>query len=194
MSAVALRPARPDDAALLGEMLVAAGGGMFEVLLEDVMPGVTPAQIMAEAARQPEGGFSYRHATVIEADGAAAGALAAFPAEQFGSEASELIPAERLVYLAPMQQLLDRGSWYIAALAMRPDYRGRHLAGRLLRASFAQAREQGFPRVSLHVWAKNLTALGLYLRLGFVETGSAQVPEHPLLRHGKVMLALSRPA
>ena len=67
------------------------------------------------------------------------------------------------------------------------------LAGRLLRASIAQAREQGFPGVSLHVWAKNLTALGLYLRLGFVETGSARAPDHPLLRHGPTMLALSRP-
>lgn len=194
MSAVALRPARPDDAALLGDMLVAAGGGMFEVLLDGVIPGVTPAQIMAEAARQPEGGFSYRNATVIDVDGVAGGALIAFPAEQFGSETSDLIPVERRVYLAPMQQLLDRGSWFIAALAMQADYRGRHLAGRLLRTSFAQAREQGYPRVSLHAWAKNLTAVGLYLRLGFVETGGAKVPEHPLLRHGPTLLALSRPA
>ena len=41
------------------------------------MPGVTPAQIMAEAARQPEGGFSYRNATVIDVDGVAGGALIA---------------------------------------------------------------------------------------------------------------------
>ncbi|MBL8667539.1 MAG: GNAT family N-acetyltransferase [Rhodospirillales bacterium] len=193
-AAVQLRPARPEDAGLLGEMLVEAGGGIFEVLLEGLVPGLTPAQMMAEAARREAGGFSFRHATVVEVDGIAAGSLTAFPAGLFGSETSELIPPDRLVYLAPMQQMLDRGSWYIAALAIRSEHRRRHLGGRLLRASFAAAREQGFPRISLHVWAKNVTALGLYLCLGFDETGSARVPEHPLLRHGTTLLALSRPA
>lgn len=193
-AAVSLRPARPEDAELLGEMLVDAGGGMFEVLLDGLMPGVTPAQMMAEAAREPQGGFSYRQATVVEIDGIAAGSLAAFPADQFGSETSDFIPPERLIYLAPMRSLLDRDSWYIAALAIRKEQRRRHLAGRLLQGTFAEARTRGFPRISLHVWTANLTALGLYLRLGFVKTGSAAVPSHPLLRHGTSMLALSRPA
>ena len=191
---VHLRPARPDDAELLGEMLVEAGGGMFEVLLDGVVPGVTPAQMMAEAAREPESGFSYRRTTVVEADGVPVGSLTAFPADQFGNDTSSLIPAERLIYLQPVRTLLDRGSWYVAAIAIRPEQLGRHLGGRLLQATFAQAHEQGFPRVSLHVWTANLVALGLYLRLGFVETGSANVPPHPLLRYGTSMLALSRPA
>ena len=149
---VHLRPARPDDAELLGEMLVEAGGGMFEVLLDGVVPGVTPAQMMAEAAREPESGFSYRRTTVVEAGGVPVGSLTAFPADQFGNDTSSLIPAERLIYLQPVRTLLDRGSWYVAAIAIRPEQRGRHLGGRLLQATFAQAHEQGFPRVSLHVW------------------------------------------
>jgi len=193
-AAVRLRPARPEDAELLGEMLVEAGGGMFEVLLEGVMPGVTPAQMMAEAAREPEGAFSYRKTTVVESDGVAAGSLTAFPAGEFGNEASDFIPPERRMYLEPMRALLDRDSWYIAALAVHKEQRRRHLAGRLLRATFADARARGLRRISLHVWTANLTALELYLRLGFDETGSAEVPPHPLLRYGTRMLALSRPA
>lgn len=189
-----LRPARPEDAKLLGEMLVEASGGIFEALLDGLMPGVTPAQMMAESAREPEGSFSYRQTTVVEIDGVAAGSLTAFPADQFGSETSDLIPPERLFYLEPIRSMLDRDSWYIAALAIREEQRRRHLAGRLLQATFGEARTRGFPRISLHVWTANLTALGLYLRLGFVETGSAEVPPHPLLRHGTSILALSRPA
>lgn len=193
-AAVRLRPARPEDAELLGEMLVEAGGGMFEVLLEGVMPGVTPAQMMAEAAREPEGAFSYCKTTVVESDGVAAGSLTAFPAGEFGNDTSDFIPPERRIYLEPMRALFDRDSWYIAALAVRKEQRRRHLAGRLLRATFADARARGLRRISLHVWMANLTALGLYLRLGFDETGTAEVPPHPLLRHGTRMLALSRPA
>ena len=89
---VHLRPAHPDDAELLGEMLVEAGGGMFEVLLDGVVPGVTPAQMMAEAVREPESGFSYRRTTVVEADGVPVGSLTAFPADQFGNDTSSLFP------------------------------------------------------------------------------------------------------
>lgn len=191
-TAVNIRPARPDDAALLGEILVEAGGGVFEVLLEGAVPGATPAQIMAESARQEEGAFSYRRAIIVESDGIAVGGLTAFPANQFGSDDSGMIPAERLVYLEGMRTILDTGSWYVAAIAVRPERRRRKLGGRLLTNSFAQAREQGYDRVSLHVWTANSVALTLYLRLGFIETGSTRVPPHPFLRHGDSILALTK--
>jgi pimeloyl-ACP methyl ester carboxylesterase len=95
-------------------------------------------------------------------------------------------------HIDAMRTLLDLGSWHVAAVAIRPEQRRRHLGGRLLTATFAQAREQGFERVSLHVWTANTTALGLYLRLGFTETGSTRVPPHTLLRHGDSLLALSK--
>lgn len=190
---VHIRPARSDDAELIGAMLVEAGGGMFEILLDGVVPGATPAQIMAESARQEEGAFSYRRTIVVVSDGIAAGSLTAFPSDQFDRDESGMIPADRRVYIDRLRAILDIGSWYVAAMAIRPEQRGRHLGGRLLATTFAQAREQGFGRVSLHVWTANTVALGLYLRLGFVETASARVPPHPLLQHGDSILALTKP-
>jgi ribosomal protein S18 acetylase RimI-like enzyme len=189
---VRIRRAQPDDADLLGMMLVEAGGGVFEILLDGVSPGATPAQIMAEAARQKEGAFSYCNAIVVERNGVPSGSLTAFPADQFGSEESPLIPANRRVYIDAIRTILDTGSWYIAAMAILSEQRGQHLGGALLTATFVQAREQGFDRVSLHVWTANVTALSLYLRLGFTEMGATRVPPHPQLRHGDSILALTK--
>jgi ribosomal protein S18 acetylase RimI-like enzyme len=189
---VRIRRAQPDDADFLGMMLVEAGGGVFEILLDGAAPGATPAQIMAEAARQTEGAFSHRNAIVLEHDEAAAGSLTAFPADQFESDQSALIPPERRIYIDAIRTILDTGSWYIAAMAILPEHRGRHLGGTLLEATIAQARERGFARVSLHVWAANAAALSLYFRLGFTRTGDASVPPHPRLRHGENVLALTK--
>jgi ribosomal protein S18 acetylase RimI-like enzyme len=190
--AVRIRRAQPDDADFLGMMLVEAGGGVFEILLDGVAPGATPAQIMAEAARQKDGAFSYRNAIIAMRDGVASGSLTAFAANQFGSDESTLIPPDRRIYIDAIRTILDTGSWYIAAMAILPEQRRRHLGVALLKANLAQAREHGFDRVSLHVWTANVAALSLYLRLGFSGTGSTRVPPHPQLHHGESILALTK--
>jgi ribosomal protein S18 acetylase RimI-like enzyme len=191
--ATLIRPAAPDDSALIGAMLVEAGGGVFEVLLEGLVPDVTPAQMLAQMARDEEGPFSYRQTRVAEVAGTPAGILMTFPAVWFDQPPPQTIPAERHVYLNTMRSILDRESFYVAALAIAPAFRRRGLGGLLLAEAFEQTRAAAFPRTTLHVWAGNSSALALYLRLGFVETMSARVPPHPGLHHGTSLLTLSRP-
>lgn len=69
---------------------------------------------------------------------------------------------------------LMRGYGYIddgtpeLAVALYPEYRGRGIGGRLLRALFAELRDRGFRSVSLSVQHAN-PAYALYRRLGFAE-------------------------
>lgn len=51
-------------------------------------------------------------------------------------------------------------------------YRSRGLGEQLIRAALQDAREQGFERVELSVYAKNVRALSLYRKLGFVHEGT----------------------
>ena len=64
------------------------------------------------------------------------------------------------------ERLHPEGWTEISAVCTDPAFRGRGLAGRLVSAVGAGIAERG-DRVLLHALATNLTAIGLYLSLGF---------------------------
>lgn len=75
----------------------------------------------------------------------------------------------RLVgYICPML-ILDEG--HILDVAVHPEYRGHGLGKLLVENVLAACRQRGAEFVSLEVRPSNSEAIGLYRRLGFVETG-----------------------
>nr|WP_225311426.1 GNAT family N-acetyltransferase [Microbispora cellulosiformans] len=74
----------------------------------------------------------------------------------------------------------------IKRLWVDPDERGRGVAGALVQAALARAREAGLRSVRLSVWRWRTTAIALYERLGFAVTRSWDARddllclEHPL--------------
>ena len=56
-------------------------------------------------------------------------------------------------------------------MGLLPDARGKGLGRRLILAAIDSARERGFERVELDVFASNTRAKALYERVGFVEEG-----------------------
>ena len=57
-------------------------------------------------------------------------------------------------------------------MGLLPDYRGRGLGERLIRATLDAARDAGFERVSLSVYGRNTRAAALYRKVGFVMEGT----------------------
>ncbi len=57
-------------------------------------------------------------------------------------------------------------------MGLLPDYRGRGLGERLIRAALDAARVQGFERVSLTVYGRNTRAAALYRKVGFALEGT----------------------
>ena len=75
----------------------------------------------------------------------------------------------RLVgYICPMI-ILDEG--HIFDVAVHPDFRGQGLGKMLVEKVLAICHERGAEFVSLEVRPSNIDAIGLYRRLGFIETG-----------------------
>ena len=60
---------------------------------------------------------------------------------------------------------------YVANVAVHPDFRGRGVGDRLLRALEESAKERGGAFLSLEVRESNLPALALYRGHGFVRAG-----------------------
>ena len=57
-------------------------------------------------------------------------------------------------------------------MGLLPEYRGRRLGERLIRASIDAARAAGFERIELAVYARNARAAALYRKVGFVHEGT----------------------
>jgi ribosomal protein S18 acetylase RimI-like enzyme len=57
-------------------------------------------------------------------------------------------------------------------MGLLPEYRGRGIGERLIRASIDAARVAGFERIELTVYARNVRAVALYCKVGFVHEGT----------------------
>lgn len=185
-----VRDATLADAPFLAEMILSAGGGMFEVLMEGSPAPLLPS--LTHAVREPKGIFSYRQAQIAEDGGRLAGTVLTCPASWMREMHTDMTSADRHVYIDVLSSMIDPASYYIATLAVATDQQRRGLARPLLDAAFARARRKGYERVTLHVWARNARAVAVYVRYGFVDIGLMRVPPHPLLRHGDTMLLMRK--
>lgn len=187
-----LRAAAPDDAAALAELILLAGGGVYEFQLDGLFGDAALADVLASGICGVAGNFSHRHMIVAEeaATGGVVGMAHGYPAEWMRMLDRSFIPPDRLAHLAPFEALQDWDSYFVSALAAAPAWRRRGLGAALLDAAAQKARAGGFPRLSLHVWADNAAALAFYAKAGFVEAGRADMPPHPRLPHvgGSVLL------
>ncbi|QCG98369.1 GNAT family N-acetyltransferase [Azospirillum sp. TSA2s] len=178
-----IRPADADDAPELARLIDIAGGGVYEFLLDGLMPGMTAAEMLVPGLAGRSGSLSHRQSGVAELDGQVVGVAHGYPTDWIRTEDYSGLPPDRVAHMAEFSETLDWGSYFLSALAVDPDLRRQGIAGRLLGWFYERARTGGFDRVTLHVWADNEAARRLYAGEGFEEIGRAGIPWHPRLPH-----------
>jgi ribosomal-protein-alanine N-acetyltransferase len=96
----------------------------------------------------------------------------AFLTELVDNQFARYIVAEhrgRIVGYAGIWLILDEG--HVTNVAVDPDYRGRRLGERLMRALMTLCAAQGISRMTLEVRVTNYVAQHLYRKLGFQDAG-----------------------
>ncbi|RIA47326.1 GNAT family N-acetyltransferase [Dichotomicrobium thermohalophilum] len=168
------RRARPEDAPLLAELINNAGEGL-PLHLWRGMAGESESgwDVGVARARRETGGFSYRNAIMIEADGGTAGCLIGYPIP----EQVEPIEPDFPPLLRPLQELenLAPGTWYVNVLAVRPEARGRGLGGQLLALAEEIGSDTGARGMSVIVADRNTGAFRLYERSGYRQTAARAI-------------------
>lgn len=99
----------------------------------------------------------------------------AWPAELFRVYAMQ---CPRLFFVARVGRVVAgysitcvvKGTADIASIAVLPEYRGRHIASKLLTRTIDKVRRAGVGTVTLMVRRDNLSAIDLYRKFGFVRT------------------------
>lgn len=162
-----IRPAAASDAEVLAELINFAGEGLPIYLWKKMAePGETAWDVGRRRALREEGGFSYRNATVLEAQGSATAALVgyALDAKPEPVDYDQLPPM-----FVPLQQLEDLapGTWYVNVLAAYPQWRGRGFGAQLLNFAETIAARAHLPAMSIIVSDANKGARRLYERCGY---------------------------
>ena len=194
-SPIALRLGAHADTRLVAELMLRASGGLFEQLLEDIMPGVgaEPLLALALAINQADSAFGCDNTIMAERDGACCGMALCFPAADYRlpDAVTAIVPANRLGRIETLIKSCPSDSFYIHSLAVTAEAERSGVAHSLLLAATEMAAAQGLATVSLHVWAGNAPAMGLYRALNFTNRGPVDIPPSPRLQWAGPVLLLA---
>ena len=194
ISDISYRYATSEDSAAVASYICLAGDGLYEFLLDDLIPGFTSAEILKWTVGVLASPLSYKNCFVAVVTGTdqIAGVINLFPADLLGEQSHELINTQRWRFLEPVFNLRDRGSLFINSLAVGSQWRHCGIGGRLLDHAYERAKSDGYDRVSLHVWSDNLNAISFYEKRGFTTVGRVALPAHPQFPDKSGSILMSR--
>ena len=189
---ITLRPARREEARLIGAFFQIASDGMANHTWAQLAEPEEELLDVAERRFQREHvDFSYQNARFAVSGERIVGMVHAYPIVEPVPSPVELATMDPV--LRPLAALDIPGSYYIAALAVDPARRNAGVGSRLLTAAEAEGRERGYSLASLAVFSTNQGALRLYQRLGYREVGRRTLAQSEHFRlQGEALMLVKR--
>lgn len=175
---ITFRPAAPNDCAhlaLLSDMATRRMISFLWGLAADA--GQSAFELGRDIILNDETHFLHHsNWRVAECGGLLAGAVSGYllpPAADAPAPAVDLVAG-----LSELKAIAE-GTWYIAAIALYPEFQGQGLGAALVADAEAMARAAGQSRVTLLVNSVNPRAEALYRKLGFAEWDRRPLPAFP---------------
>jgi ribosomal protein S18 acetylase RimI-like enzyme len=163
------RPAEKEDSAKLAELINIASDGVVEYLFHDLVPGMTPVQVVAYNLEKDNYPHSYRSAVVAAEETDVIGIALSFPSSyhKITDEMRSFFPADRLEHLSDFFSSRIESSWFLDALCVIESHRRSGIGEKLISLTKEKAVENGYNALSLIVFADNALAIPVYQRTGF---------------------------
>jgi ribosomal protein S18 acetylase RimI-like enzyme len=192
-----IRPARKADAAALAVLIDMAGEGMASWVWSDMASGhQTAFEVGRMRAGREDGDFSYRNAFVLTEQH---GGVEEIAGMVLGFRLDDPYVMPDLADMpAPFRPLVELeaevpGAWYLNAIAVFSDFRGKRFGARLMDKAEDLARQSGARQIAL-IWAEeNDLAAGLYKRFGYAERARRPIVPFPGIGVGGDWVLLAKP-
>jgi ribosomal protein S18 acetylase RimI-like enzyme len=179
------RNGRKEDCQKLAEFIYIASDGVVEFLFHDLIPGLSPQQIVAHNIEKDTGYYTYNNTVVAEDGGNIVGASFFYPSRYhvISDEMRNFFPADRVEHLKHILTGRVENSLYLDTLCVDENFRGRGVGGELISLTKKKAAEGGFIALSLIALADNKNAHRLYHRCGFEIVSHIEMAAHELIPH-----------
>ncbi len=139
------RPAEKEDCKKLAELINIASGGIVEYLFHDLVPGITPVQVVAHNLENENSPYSYRSAVVAEKENDVIGIALSFPSSyhKITNTMRNYFPADRMEHLRHFYASRVQDSWLLDALCVIESHRRRGIGEKLISLSKEKAVKNG---------------------------------------------------
>lgn len=191
---IEFRPAEPEEASELTDIIRETSGGLVDYILTGVIPFTSPKQILSSQVISRESLYSYSNIIVCEEDGEVIGLLLAYPwNKQVASDMTRrFLSKEKYGIVEALLNSAEENSLFINTFWVSAKYRGEGLADVLMDVAAEWAAKEGLVRLSLHVWEGNERAVRFYEKHGFKRTRSFSFPDHKLLHYKTCKLQMCK--
>lgn len=174
---VRTRVARRGDARAIAELYQAASNGFADLVWSRHVSGDTGTLDVGEQVfARSDGRLTCDHSIVVEDGDAVVGMMVAFPSGADGGSRG-IDQLDRLP-IAFQEWPVER-SLHIAAMILRPAYRGQGLGAKLLGLAETEAVTTGLGATTMIVPERNAGACRFLLERGYMEFDRQDLPAHP---------------
>ena len=182
---ILFREGRFEDCDRIAELDDMASGGAIDYLFHDLIPGLTPVQIVAKNFERDEYPYTYKSAIVAQYNDQVIGFALSYPAayHTVSEEMRRYFPSERLAHFNDFFSSRVEGSYYLDGLGVDPVFQRRGIGRRLINLTKMKAGEKGYPSLSLITFADNVEAVKLYERCGFQTVKPVELNSHARIPH-----------
>jgi ribosomal protein S18 acetylase RimI-like enzyme len=191
---IKFRQGRKKDSRKIAELDYIASDGAIEYLFHDLVPGLSPVDIVASNIKNDIYPYSFRSAIVAEYRNEVIGFSLSFPSKYHSltDEMRHFFPKDRLEHFKHFFTTRIEGSYYIDSLCVEKKYRNFGIGTKLIDLTKIKARNEGYTSLSLMVFADNTRALQLYKNIGFKLIKTVELKSHELMPHQGGCLLIER--
>lgn len=179
------RPAEKKDSPKLAELISIASDGVVEYLFHDLVPGMTPVQVVAYNLENDNYPHSYKSADVAVAGDTVVGMALSYPSSYhtITDEMRDFFPADRIEHLRDFYSSFVNDSWFLDSLCVTESHQRCGIGEKLISLIKEKAIKNGFNTLSLIVFAGNSSAIRVYERTGFQTVQEVELRENEYIKH-----------
>ena len=181
MEKIIIRPAMPDDAEFLAQVVVMAIRD--DEMVKRNCGGDNYLKVLTEVCAATATQYSFQNALVAETvSGKLAGAIVGYDGGQLEPlrKATWDIISNHTGFVPEIADETNAGEFYLDSLGVKPEFRGMGIAQKLIDAMCKKAFALGHTNVGLIVDVENPKAEELYSRIGFRRVGDRMFFTHKM--------------
>ncbi len=182
---VIYREGRKEDSSEIARLDNIASDGAMEFLFHDLIPDMSPVQIVASNLENDSYPHSYRSAIIAEYKGTIIGMSLSFPGKyhRITGEMKNFFPQDRIDHFKVFFSAPVKDSYFLDAICVEEDFRSKGIGSILIKQTKIKAINEGYDSLCLLLFKDNSKAQRLYKRNGFEVIGRINLAAHELMPH-----------